>query len=261
MPRVEMVGRVLEPEVEDILATLVQHSQRVARPERRFFVRQFLSTSGAAKVFGGGLESALDIAPQDLRELSECGYIKTERHNTSGSYEFYITPQGYKYVEVVDARDPLERPRVEVEHYLRGARFAELYPDAVRKWTHAARYLAENPTEHATRIGHDCREALAAFASALVDRHGALALDRGRGTVDSIRAVIEKYRAEMGEGTSEFLASLVSYWGTVSDLAQRQEHAAAKEGEPIDADDARRVVWYSALVMYELERTFATRLT
>ncbi len=48
----------------------------------------------------------------------------------------------------------------------------------------------------------------------------------------------------------------MSYWGTVSDLAQRQEHAAEREGEALTADDARRVVWYSALVMYELDRTF-----
>ena len=37
-----------------------------------------------------------------------------------------------------------------------------------------------------------------------------------------------------------------------------QEHGASKD-EALDADDARRVVWYVGLVMYELDRTLPSQ--
>jgi hypothetical protein len=47
---------------------------------------------------------------------------------------------------------------------------------------------------------------------------------------------------------------LLAYFGTVSDLIQRQEHGAQKEGEGLMWEDARRVVFQTALVMFELDR-------
>jgi hypothetical protein len=57
------------------------------------------------------------------------------------------------------------------------------------------------------------------------------------------------------------LDALVTYWGTVSDLVQRQEHGAAKEGEPIGREDARVTVFQTAMVMFECSRALdrATR--
>lgn len=51
------------------------------------------------------------------------------------------------------------------------------------------------------------------------------------------------------------LDALVVYWGTVHDLAARQEHGAAK-AVPLVAEDARRVVFQTAIVMFELDRAF-----
>ena len=50
------------------------------------------------------------------------------------------------------------------------------------------------------------------------------------------------------------LDSLVSYWGAIADLAQRQEHGAQKEGEALVWEDARRLVFHTTFVMVELDR-------
>lgn len=152
--------------------------------------------------------------------------------------------------------EPLEKVEDEAVRYLvEAAEFTARYPEAAQKWAHAARLLAEDPTGNTTRIGHDYREALAAFASALVDRHGAHESDAGGGTVDSIRAVVKGQRHGRSDRGSDLLEALVAYWGTVSDLTQRQEHAARREGEALTAADGRRLVCYSALVMHECDVT------
>ena len=96
---------------------------------------------------------------------------------------------------------------------------------------------------------------MASFADALVERHHAVHLRKSDGTIDAIRAVIG-VRSDLSETVASFLDALVAYWGEVWDLEQRQEHAGKREREPLTAEDARRAVWYSALVMYELHRTF-----
>ena len=47
----------------------------------------------------------------------------------------------------------------------------------------------------------------------------------------------------------------MAYWGTLSDLVQRQEHGAAKEGEPLTWEDGQRVVFHTAIVMWEIDRS------
>ena len=47
----------------------------------------------------------------------------------------------------------------------------------------------------------------------------------------------------------------MTYWGTVSDLVQRQEHGAQREGKQLVWEDARRVVFQTANVMFEIDRS------
>ena len=51
---------------------------------------------------------------------------------------------------------------------------------------------------------------------------------------------------------------LVDYWHAVSNLAQRQEHAASREGSSLTEDDARRVVFQTLNVMVEIDRALHT---
>ncbi len=52
----------------------------------------------------------------------------------------------------------------------------------------------------------------------------------------------------------DFLEALIGYWGTVSDLIQRQVHGAQREVERLGIEDGRRVVYQTLNVMYEVDR-------
>jgi len=58
---------------------------------------------------------------------------------------------------------------------------------------------------------------------------------------------------------SAFLDALLVYWGTACDLVQRQEHGSQREGAPLTWEDARRVVFQTMLVMYEVGRAVRGR--
>ena len=76
--------------------------------------------------------------------------------------------------------------------------------------------------------------------------------DTSGGTVDRVRAALAAVQAS--ESVAAQCDALVRYWGTTSDLAQRQEHGATREGEPLSSEDARRLIFHAALVMYEVDR-------
>jgi hypothetical protein len=65
-------------------------------------------------------------------------------------------------------------------------------------------------------------------------------------------------QAGLSKTDREFAAALLAYFGTTSDLIVRQEHAARKEGERLVWEDARRVVFQTASVMFELDRFLGT---
>jgi len=72
--------------------------------------------------------------------------------------------------------------------------------------------------------------------------------------VARVRAVLEHRGSTLGSTERAFLDALLPYWGTVVDLVQRQEHAGQKEGESIVWEDGRRVVFQTAVVMFEIAR-------
>jgi hypothetical protein len=107
-----------------------------------------------------------------------------------------------------------------------------------------------------TTVGHYLREAMMAFAAEAVERYVVTdaPADPVR-TVDRLRAVIGRAKPNLSTREAPLLDALVVYWGTVHDLVARQEHGAAKS-ERLVSEDARRVVFQSAMVMFELDRAF-----
>jgi hypothetical protein len=59
-------------------------------------------------------------------------------------------------------------------------------------------------------------------------------------------------KQQVGKTHQAFLDALLAYWGTVSDLVQRQEHGGLREREPLTWEDTRRVVFQTAIVMFEI---------
>jgi hypothetical protein len=75
--------------------------------------------------------------------------------------------------------------------------------------------------------------------------------------VARIRSVLDQHTSRLGTTLAPFLGALLSYWGAVSDLVQRQEHGAQKEGTPLMWADGRRVVFQTAIVMFETDRALS----
>jgi hypothetical protein len=144
------------------------------------------------------------------------------------------------------------RLEAQIGQYLDEESFRLRYPDAYEKWQSALDLFAVNPERHATRIGHDCREALLSFVDAALEAQNAEPM-LGAGTVDKLRALIKKAEPR-SRSVVAHCDALVAYWGTVSDLAQRQEHAAGRKGDALRAEDARRLIFHTMLVMFEVDR-------
>jgi hypothetical protein len=51
-----------------------------------------------------------------------------------------------------------------------------------------------------------------------------------------------------------FLDALIAYWRAVSNLVQRQEHGVQKAGSQLVFEDGRRVIFQTAIVMFEVDR-------
>ena len=104
-----------------------------------------------------------------------------------------------------------------------------------------------------TAIGHHCREAMQEFTSALLALHQvASANTNPANTVARLQTV---FLVRVGGKTlPPFLDALVAYWGSLSDLVQRQEHGGQREGGPVIWQDARRVVFQTMVVMYEIDQ-------
>ena len=130
------------------------------------------------------------------------------------------------------------------------------YQDAFERLESALDLFVLNPVRHATRIGHDCREAMLTFVdTALVDR--SINAPENSGTVSKLRLLVAA-AGPQSETVAAHLKAIITYWGSVSDLAQRQEHAAAREGDELRGDDARRLVAHTLLVMSEVDRGLFT---
>ena len=128
------------------------------------------------------------------------------------------------------------------------------FPKAHSRWSAAAELLAEDPERHGTRIGHDCREAMQDFAFELEQWFGPPSRESRTRTVQRIRAVLDA-NPSRSASVQAHLNALLSFWGTLSDLAQRQEHGATREREALTADDARRLVLQTLILMHELDDT------
>ncbi len=168
-----------------------------------------------------------------------------------------MTPFGRRYyAEQMDATDAVTVVESEIHRFLESADFAGRFPDAFRRWKDAEQELwsADEPPEF-TDIGHRCREAMQYFASVLAQAElpdGDLPSEPAK-TVDRIRAVLAERR--FGDAHRAFLDALLGYWGVVNDLVMRQEHGGQKESEPLSWEDARRVVFHTAIVMFEIARS------
>jgi len=171
---------------------------------------------------------------------------------------FFVNPQGFRRYEHIKRTTgaPTGRVEAEVRRLIQSDEFQRDHAAAHTKWAKAEELLwGADSASQLSAIGHHCREAMQEFTTTLVSRYQPLGVNTNpSNTVARLKAVLTV--ASIGGLTERaFLEALVSYWGAVSDLVQRQEHAGEKERRAVTWDDARRVVFQTMAVMYEVARS------
>jgi hypothetical protein len=248
----------LEPEQKDLLSQLVEATRSVPRTERRPFM--YIRFSGGEAVQGNRIN--IPVLGQDLDVLMNNGLIALENYHTKGTgYNFYVPPDGFAYYEDLkrESGEPAIQIETEVTHYLDAEAFQAAYPDAYARWREAADLLWQTDSEQQlSTIGLKCRESVQAFATALIEKHGVPDANPDKAaTRDRLSAVITARRPDLGEARSELLDALFNYWRAAGDLIQRQTHAGQREGEPLTWEDGRRVVFQTAVLMFEVDKTLS----
>ena len=246
----------LEPEQEQLFETLVEAWRSVPRAQRDTFM--FIRAAGSDLIQGNGFSG--EVLATDVDELVNAGLLTVSNYHRRGSgFNFYISADAVQYYEYLrrQAGSAVEQVEAVMREYLDSDRFRSGYPAAYARWREAVELLwgADSERELST-IGHKCREAIQEFATALVDRHQPPSVNPDKAkTRDRISAVVNLRRAELGEARSALLDAMFDYWRAAGDLVQRQEHAGQREGQPLGWEDGRRVVFQTAVVMFELDRT------
>lgn len=246
-------GLFLERQQEDLLAELVEAERRISREQSHPFILVATLGEGYSLVHTGLVD--LPVMPADVRTLADAGLLR-RGVGGQGSETYEVAPRGRAYYVWMKERERSSTDHVETEvhRFLDGAGFRGRHPQAYDRWTEAEAALwgAETAGQF-TDIGHSCREAIQFFITDLVDHHkpGSVEPDPQK-TVARLKVVLATSR--LSKSVTAFAEALLAYFGTVSDLVQRQEHGGQKEGEPLRWEDARRVVFQTAVVMFELDR-------
>jgi hypothetical protein len=251
----------LDPETEAFLWHLVEAARAVPRSERGNFTAHCFAEPGN-ELLHAGLPAGMikNFDEGDLRDLIEADLLRVTAtaHNKQmfelrrGAFEAYDRAHR-------DAAAPVAAQERMVTEHISSHAFAARYRDASDRWRGAEALLWDDDSvKNLTDIGHRCREALQLFATRLIELHGVTGVESDPAkTVNRLRACIAARKPNLSTTVVGLLDALVGYWGSVSDLVQRQEHGAGKEGEELSWEDGRRVVLYTALVMHECDRALS----
>ena len=248
---------LLEPEQVSTLENLVEAARSLRKEDRAPFWGDQVATRHNLMIAHPGIgRDHPGFFPGDLRQLETEGLIRITMHS-SGTWEFDVTPFGYKYYKHIKAKGGAGTTAVEEEtrRYADTSGFQTRHPKAQDKLRQAYEHIwGDDAKSKTTLVGHLCREAQQFFAASLLARHPAPdAPSDPDKTVARVRAILGA-SAIQSPAVRVTLESLVNYWGATADLAQRQEHGAQKEGEPLVWEDARRLVFHTTFVMVEIDR-------
>jgi hypothetical protein len=249
----------LEQEQEELLSSLVEAYRNVPRNKRQPFWVRNSDKSNFVRIEHDGLPNReISAYEGDIKTLGREGLVEIYNYSNVFMYSFDITSAGFAYYSQLKQHDSqrLQRIEVELRAYLESDRFQKRYAKAYQKWKDAEAILWDSDSERQlTTIGHLCREAVQEFASVLADQFQVEA-DKTK-IIAPLRAVLNIRENQLGTTERPFLDALLSYWGTVCDLIQRQEHGSRKEGQPLVWEDGRRVVFQTAILMFEVDRSLS----
>lgn len=249
---------ILEKEQEDLLCTIVEAARNVPSEKREeFYVVS--SSDGHFLQHNGFPEGEIEFHSPDLGILIEKGLILVTGTNKYGVSRFAVTPEGFQYYRCLKKRsgESVEHVEKEVRSYIDSHDFQKRYKKAYEKWSEAESLLWETETpKQLTKIGHLCREAIQEFMDVLFTQANPPGEPKGKDkTEQRLSAIIEVKSQKLGKTERRLLRALYKYWQEVNDLIQKQVHGALKEEEELVWDDARRVVFQTMMLMFEVSHS------
>lgn len=251
-------GILLEDSQKVLLCQLVEAFRSVLKDRReKFMVLTTLST--LQPLFKHpGLPNGLSVYSGDYEALERESLITIEvTFSNQGTKWIDITSLGFLYYKFLKRENQDRGGNIAdtMRTYLEMNPFQERCPKAYQRWFEADQLLWEEESDNqCTVIGHRCREALQAFASALVDRYNPPEVDSDvKHPGKRIITVIDLFKRSLGKTKYDLLMKLVEYFGALSDLAQKLEHDGAAEKETITWESARLLVFQTLVVLYEID--------
>lgn len=194
----------------------------------------------------------------NFEAFCESGLFHTSNSSSQGA-RFIINQHGLKiYEELKNERIlPFKGIEKTVIEYLKSSHFIDKFPKAYKKWLNAENVFSkELSNENLTTIGHLCRESLQEFSDELLEIKSIQNTFEKSKIIDKMRAIFDNIDTiKRSKSTKAFLNALLNYWGSLSDLVQKQEHDSQKEGEILTNEDARRIIFHTAIIMYEIDKT------
>ena len=249
---------LLEKEQEELVCKIVEAARNVPRENRREFI-VLRSSAGDYLNHPGLPDSESKIYASDLQTLSGYGLIQVTATNRYGILRFDIHPSGYLYYKYLKGRsgEPIEHMEEAVRSYINSHEFQKEYPKAYEKWTEAEKLLWETDTsKQLTTIGHLCREAIQEFMDTLYGQIKPKGEKIPKNlTKKRLEKIIEARTKQVGESERKFLNLLINLWEVVNVLVQKQEHGAQKEKVQLVWKDARRVVFQTMMMMFEVSQS------
>jgi hypothetical protein len=161
-------------------------------------------------------------------------------------------------------------PRIEdyLLAYLDGEPFGSAHPLARGRWLAAWQSLWQaDSKDRVIAVAGRARVALQAYSASMLEVHLQLAMNarsprfaevaRRARPLEGLSSIIELYRPQLGEDRCELLRGLLEQWWTLLELIERHEERRQEAGERLRWEDGRRLVLFTALVIVEIDRSFA----
>lgn len=234
---------------------MVEAGRDLPREQREWVMIRY----GRGAFLDGPVIGRVDVAEGDLAMLERAGLIYATRYSARDNNPTYVvTPEGREHFYAMQDSDPMARQEDELKRFLESERFKSAYPRSAAKWTEADALLWRADSEREfTTIGHKVREAFQEFATEAVDRYAPPEVETNPALVNKrLGAIIAMLLPKLGQRRADLLTTLGDYSEATLAVVQRQEHGAQKEGNHLTWQDARRVVFHAASVMYEFAETF-----
>lgn len=252
---------LLEKEQKELLCTIVEAARNVPSENRQEFsiVRQDQEDMKAFLQHPGLPDGEIKFFNSDLKILIGNMLIQPIAQNQYGYTRIYVYPKGFHYYKYLKEQlgEPVEHIEKEVRSYIDAHDFQREYPKAFEKWAEAESLLWETETsKQLTKIGHLCREAIQEFMDTLYTRVNPpgehIPKDK---TKLRLKKIIEVRSQQLGDTERKFLDALYDLWDVMNYLIQRQEHGAQKEEIKLIWKDARRVVFQTMMLMFEVSQS------